>query len=127
MHRTLLHFTVTIVAMSSFLLTGCGPNCQNTCQLIFDESECGIKKPGLNADEMINDCVTECEDALQHAGTTGDYDPSHRYNSAQQGSASLENEAQAAAWMNCVWEMAPEATNEQCQNLDPSVGYCAPI
>jgi len=47
----------------------------------------------------------------------GVYDPYQPYHGDAQ---TLENEKQAAAWMDCVW-------SADCSDLDPSVGLCSPI
>lgn len=113
-----------VVVIVASLLAGCGPNCSKACERVYDD--CQITKPGQEKGELLQDCVTECEDALLQDGDVGDYQP-NRPRSSQNRSIILENESQAAAWMDCVFDVAPDATAAQCQQLDPSVGYCAPI
>ena len=98
------------------LLVGCGPNCQSTCERIYDDNQCGIAVPGETARESARRCERECEDALKQAGEVGDYNPFE----PQTGGASseLQNEKQAAIWMDCV-EQTP------CEDIDD--GFCAPI
>lgn len=114
---------VALGASGVAALVGCGPNCQNTCDQIYNV--CGIDKPGQTAAELVRDCVSECEGALRESGEIGDYDPNRRRASA--ASIRIENETQAAAWMDCVWFRAPDGTPDQCADLDPTSGYCAPI
>ena len=113
---------VACIVASSVLLAACGPNCQSTCKHVFDPSECGIHPPGVETAEQIRDCAHACENALNKAGNLDSYDPDTPDYS---GEVELENEKQAAAWMDCVWETTPDATAEQCENLE--IGYCAPI
>lgn len=116
---------VALVALGVSLvgLVACGPNCQNTCDQVYNA--CSIDKPGQTKSELLGSCNDECNSALQNSGDLGEYDPFARRSSSQ--SITLENEAQAAAWMDCVWFYAPDATPEQCADLDPSAGFCAPI
>ena len=106
--------------LASTVLVGCGPNCQSTCQRIYGDgiqdvgADCAI--PGRTSTDLINTCMQECEDALDTPGEIGSYNPI-----VQQGaqtSVELENERQAALWMECVGE-------KSCGNLEE--GYCAPI
>jgi hypothetical protein len=108
-------------------LTGCGrPNCQNTCQYIYGDgnqniegelvNNCGIPRPGRSTSELLTDCLVYCEDALDQPGELGNYDPYTRQGSDV--SIEIDNEAQAAVWMECV-------TASDCERLEE--GYCAPI
>ena len=105
------------------VLTACGPNCQKTCDQVYNV--CGIDKPGQSKEELILSCVNECNSALQSSGDLDGYQPDSRRSSSE--SIVLDNETQAAAWMDCVWKHAPDGTPEQCEELDPRSGYCAPI
>lgn len=119
--KPLLYVAAGAIGLAA--LVGCGPNCQNTCDQVY--SVCGITKTGQTTRELVQRCVTECDAAMQQAGELGDYQPEARRSSAV--SIELENEVQAAAWMDCVWNHAPDGTPEQCADLDPSSGFCAPI
>ncbi|MCB9670100.1 MAG: hypothetical protein H6734_11555 [Alphaproteobacteria bacterium] len=101
----------------------CGPNCQNTCEQVY--TQCNIQKAGRSQDELLRTCLDQCEGALKKSGDLGDYQPEQRRTS--NAPITLENDAQAAAWMDCVWNHAPDASAEQCDEIDPSNGYCAPI
>ncbi len=103
--------------------TACGPNCQNTCEQIY--VQCNIQKAGRAQDELLRTCVDQCEAAMRISGVQGDYNPEQRRTS--NAPIELENDQQAAAWMDCVWNHAPDATPEQCADLDPASGFCAPI
>lgn len=98
------------------LLAGCGPSCQSSCSRIFDPSQCDIRIPGEAWQEVRDDCISKCEDALNQPGEIAGYDPYEVNTSGT--SVVLENEKQAALWMECV-------ENTSCQDIDD--GYCAPI
>lgn len=105
-----------VLAGAALYLTGCGPNCQSTCEKLYIESECNIQRPGRTTDELLQRCSNECEGALEQPGEIGDYDPYD--NSGSGSSITLDNEMQAAVWMECVAESA-------CEKIDD--GYCAPV
>jgi len=109
---------VGVLLGASVLAAGCGPDCQSTCQRIYStvEGGCGIQVPGRTRDESIRSCVTSCEDALVRPGQLGDYDPNTRSSNGE--TVTLENEKQAAAWMDCIQEA-------DCLALDD--GFCAPL
>jgi hypothetical protein len=119
-----LKIAVSFVAVTTTLaLTACGPNCQSTCNRLYSSGsnsdgveDCSISRPGRSDTDLIDTCLTECEQALSEPGEIGAYDPF-----VQQGSNTsieLENERQAALWMECIEE-------QSCQRL--SEGYCAPV
>lgn len=98
------------------LLQGCGPTCQSTCQRLYAPNECNVPIPGVpDWTDSYKDCVDMCKPALGIPGELGDYDPDEQ----RSGSAtvSIDNERQAAAWMDCVAETDCERINE---------GYCEP-
>lgn len=110
-------FVVALVAAGA-ALAGCGPNCQSTCERIYDQNSpnCGIRIPGTEVDDNIDDCIDACELALEQPGDLGNYDP---FNPNTGGAAvQLENEKQAAVWMDCV-------ENTSCPDIND--GFCAPI
>ena len=94
----------------------CNPTCQSVCNKIYNEQYCGIVRPGKESDELISDCISYCEEALTEPGDLGNYDPYERVSSSS--SVTLDNEQQAALWMDCVSE-------QSCTRLGQ--GYCAPI
>jgi hypothetical protein len=94
----------------------CNPTCQSVCNKIYNEQYCGIVRPGKESDELIADCQGYCEDALTEPGEMGNYDPYERESSST--SVTLDNEQQAALWMDCV-------SDQSCERLGQ--GYCAPI
>ncbi len=99
------------------LAAGCGPNCQSTCERLYTESECNIQRAGRDVDWLLGECRTMCEDALKNPGEIGEYDP---YTQSGYGSSvQLNNEQQAALWMQCVSEM-------DCEKIDED-NYCAPV
>lgn len=102
---------------------GCGPNCQSTCQRIYSngvndagQEDCSIQRPGRTQGDLIDTCMDNCENALDVPGELGTYDPYTRTSSNQ--SVQLDNDQQAAIWMECV-----EQTD--CERM--GTGYCAPI
>ena len=113
---------VALVLASTSLLVACGPNCQTSCQRIYGnsanagEEDCAIQRPGRDQAELIDQCMDYCEGALEQPGEIGTFDPYTRTGSNQ--SVSLENERQAAIWMECVQDTS-------CDRLQD--GYCAPI
>lgn len=108
--------TALALGLAALYLSGCGPNCQSTCEKLYLESECNTQRPGRTTDELLQRCASECEEALKRPGEIGDYDPYD--NSGSGSSIVLENELQAAVWMECVAESA-------CEKIDD--GYCAPV
>src|SRR5688500_4547390 len=102
-------------------LIACGPDCQSSCDKLFGDGseECNITVAG-NSDaagqqRLTRDCVTQCESALARTGEIGDYSPNERPNANDE--VSLENEKQAAMWMDCIAET-------ECEYLKDN--YCAP-
>lgn len=108
------------------LLQACGENCQSTCRHVYDEAECGVVVPGVGPDELIRECVNECENAMKKVGQAS-YDPTTTPSAAD--NIVLQNETEAANWIDCVWSLAPEpGYSEGCKNIDPAErGVCAPI
>ena len=98
-------------------VAGCGYNCQSTCFRIYDPSECAVVIAGVQSSERIRDCITECENALDAVGPMGTYDPNSAGGTSRHV---LQNERQAAEWMDCVWAA-------ECTELDPVAGVCHPI
>lgn len=115
--------TILLLVFSAALLaTGCGPDCRSSCEKIFADAagECGIIVPGKSGEagrqEMISQCVSHCEQAMRRNGDVGAYSPNERAGGDED--ISLENEKQAALWMDCVAETS-------CENLNKN--YCAPV
>jgi len=111
-------FTLVALFGAAWASTGCiGPSCQSTCSTIFGEppDQCGLQVPGKDLEDSFRDCRDACEVALTQTGEVGDYNPFE----ANTGgfAAVLENEKQAALWMDCVEE-------HSCEDL--SDGFCAP-
>lgn len=118
---------LVIVGIGAALgLTGCGESCESTCQHVYDPSECGVVLPGVTPKELIQTCVRECNTALQKTGEMR-FDPNQTLGSDD--AWKLENEQEAAAWIDCVWSQAPEdGKTPACANIDPAEGgICAPI
>ena len=101
------------------MLSACGDrNCQDSCRRVYDPNECGIQIEGIGWEEMIDRCSERCEAALLQPGEMGSYDPYLIYNASDP--PELESDKQAAAWMDCVWD-------NECADLEPPAGTCAPI
>ena len=119
---------LALVVITSSVMTGCGNDCQSTCQRLYgDEPNCSIKRPGKNRDELIQFCEDECKQALRTPGDVGNYTPSKR--TPRDETPLLENDKQAALWMDCVEET--DCTyldpNPRGENDDKEGGYCAPV
>ena len=109
--------SILSVAFLSVATGGCGgPTCQSTCNRLYQADECDIQSPGSTRTELLNRCAQECEDALEHPGELNDYSPDEFTPASV--SITLDNDKQAAVWMDCVAETA-------CDYLDG--GYCAPV
>ena len=105
------------------LTSGCGPNCTQACRYVFSEDQCGLKQPGITADDLISNCITECEGALAQTGEMGGYDP----NTPLSGETKvLTNDKQAAAWMDCVMQTSCEryCDVEDCDPIPFEEGVC---
>jgi hypothetical protein len=103
---------VPVAALSA----GCGPSCQNTCNKIYQPSECNIERAGRTPDQLVDRCLEECEGALANPGPLGTYDPQNSRGSADEFEITTDH--QAAAWMDCV-------TATSCENLQKN--FCPPI
>jgi hypothetical protein len=109
-----LFATIATLTFSTLVLQACGSNCQQACARAFDESQCAVKIPGEDADDLFSECTRECTVALRTPGDTKNYDPDERNVSGK--TVTLDNEQQAAVWMDCV-----EGTS--CEDLND--GYCS--
>jgi hypothetical protein len=107
----------SVVALAGALvLPGCGPDCQSTCNRLFQESECNLQRPGQSRDDLLRSCNQACEDGLETPGEIrAEYNPDEYTPSDQ--SVRFQNDQETALWMDCV-----EAT--ACELLDD--GYCSP-
>ena len=112
----LVFFTATIAGLSA-----CGPDCQSTCEKLYSEGgECKFTSPGdPTGEENFKRCREHCEDAIAVPGEAGDYNPNEKTPSSQ--SITLNNDQQAAMWMDCVEE-------KSCELIKTQGGrFCAPI
>lgn len=119
--------TLLLVFSAALLAMACGPDagrrdCYGSCERLFGDAatECNIKVPGKEGEsgrqEMISACVTHCDHAMRRNGEVGVYSPNER--ASADDHIALENEKQAALWMDCVAETS-------CKNLDTN--FCAPV
>ncbi len=113
MMRAILLLTL---AGGAALLTACGPNCQSTCEKLYLESECNTQRAGRTSDQLIGKCMENCQNAMKVPGEIGGFSPYEKVGSGQ--SIEIENEQQAAIWMDCISETA-------CENI--AGGMCAPV
>lgn len=112
-------FSLLALLSASMIGPGCGPNCQDTCNAIYQpvgSGGCDITRPGRQTQELVSSCRERCETALEKPGPLGNYDPFNDQKSADE--VNLETDRQAAEWMDCVAETS-------CNLLDK--GFCAPI
>ncbi len=93
-----------------------GPTCTGTCKRLYDPDKCGIERPGMSQDDLIEVCEDACYQAMAVPGDLDDYDPWTQ--SDRSTSVQLENRTQAEEWKECV-----AATS--CEDLTD--GYCAPV
>ena len=87
----------------------------------YSDSQCNLQRPGKSQSDLTKQCLNYCEGALDIPGDLNGYDPFSRQGTTN--SVELENENQAAAWMNCVDQQA-------CERLDyrsGQGGYCQPV
>ena len=58
-----------VVALAgALLLSGCGPDCQSTCNKLFQETECNLQRPGQSRDDLLRSCNDACADGLETPG-----------------------------------------------------------
>ncbi len=120
-----------LTASVSLFIAGCGNDCQSTCNRLYgNKPNCGQSSgekgtesyfPGLvtfgqEPEEKKRQCMNECEGAMEKPGEVGDYRPNEY--TPSDVPVSLENDRQAALWMDCV-------ADTSCENL--ASGYCAPV
>lgn len=111
-----------LLAPLAALAAGCGPDCRTSCEKLYGDAdgECNINRPGYEGDagaqELTQRCEADCESAMTKAGELEGYDPNRKASSNED--ISLQNEKQAALWMECVEETS-------CENLQN--GYCEPV
>lgn len=79
--------------------TGCGETCSSSCLKAYDS--CDVPTPGQLTEDRIDQCIDECGSALRVVGDIGSYSP---LASGTVDQVMLENERQAAAWMDCIAE-----------------------
>ena len=110
-----------IVGSSVLLTSACGPDCQTTCEKLYSQGgECQFVSAGdPDGEKNFARCMNECNDAVTTPGEAGDYNPNEKTPSSQ--SIELENDQQAALWMDCIEE-------KSCELLKTTGGrFCAPI
>jgi len=100
------------------LLSSCylSTPCQEPCRKLYSDSECGIQRAGRTQDELVENCLDECQEAYSQSGDVGDYDPFMLTDSSV--SVSLDNRAQQELWAECIAETSCDRIND---------GYCAPV
>ena len=74
-----MHYISLLLVFPTLLMLGigCGPDCQSTCGKIY-QNECGIERPGASQRELVQECMSYCEDALFKPGEAGNYDPNQK-------------------------------------------------
>ena len=99
-------------------LVACGPDCQSTCNKLYQESECGIERPGTTLTDRLSRCMDECLGAMEKPGELDGYDPLKEPENNSEP-PTLDNDKQAAVWMDCVYEASCELLETQ--------NVCAPV
>ena len=103
------------------LTSACGPDCQSTCEKLYSPGgECQFVSAGdPTGEENFGECMKECGNAVLTPGDAGNYNPNEKTPSSN--SVKLENDQQAALWMDCIEE-------KSCELLKTTGGrFCAPI
>ena len=105
------------VASVGLAASGCGPDCQSTCNRLFSQNECDIQRPGAKREVLLSTCEERCELALTKPGEADpDYNPADKMPPSLESESSIvETDEEAAMWMDCVAETS-------CELLDE--GYC---
>ncbi len=114
-----LTLALCLLTAAALFTTGCGPNCQSTCDRLYGQTgdDCGITRPGAaSPTKLKNECMNVCEAALDIPGDVGNYNPDEWQGSSS--SVTINNDKQAAIWMDCIAETS-------CDDLEK--GYCAPV
>jgi hypothetical protein len=109
---------LSLLTIAGALATGCGPNCQSTCDRLYGTSgeACAIARPNTSEADLKSTCMNACLGALDNPGGLDGYDPDERQGSS--ASVELETDKQAAVWMDCI-------ATTSCEDLEK--GYCAPV
>ncbi len=118
---------VILLPFVAALSAGCGgPDCQSSCERLYGDGpeDCNLQVPGTTSEEMFGECLAHCNDAMARNGEIGTYNPNERMT----GEVSLDNEKQAALWMECVEKTACGSPSTNGANAVPglSTGICAP-
>lgn len=106
------------ISVAGLLLSACGPTCQSSCRRMYAEAECdGAAGQAFPAEDFIEGCIEQCDQALGVPGTvrsdTRFFDPDN-VSPANQDFC-LQNEAEAATWMDCVWSFSDEECDAMLQ------------
>ena len=113
--RALILLTAALSACES-------ADCLSSCEKIWggQSDQCNIQDESILSDAdrqaQINGCKSSCQTALMRYGDLGGYEPNQKR--AQSEVVCLENEQQAAVWIDCVAATA-------CADLEAN--YCAPV
>ena len=114
-------FTLVLLGTAMTGITACGPDCQTSCEKLYSQGgECKFTSPGdPSGEKSFAVCLEACEEAMEIPGDAGDYNPNEKTPSSQ--SIQLQNDQQAAMWMDCVAE-------KSCELIKTTGGrFCAPI
>ena len=104
-------------------LAACGgPDCLSTCERLYragtdknGNAQCNLGE-GRAGGDQFDRCLEECNFAMETTGDIGSYNPQKKLEG--EDIPDLENDQQAAAWMDCVLDAS-------CVNLNKNV--CAPV
>jgi len=110
-------FRLLVVSIFGASAINCGPNCQSTCNRIYQPSECGIPSPGQTTEALLLKCLDLCETNLEKPGEVrAEYTPDQY--TPSDDPIEFTNAEEVALWMECV-------NGQACELI--SDGYCAPI
>lgn len=107
----LASLAIVAATVTAAFASGCGNTCITACTRVYQPGDgtgggtCGIEQANSTAEDAISGCVVECERAMNRTGELGGYNP---YEPSGETIFELENERQAALWVDCVDEIACE-------------------
>lgn len=118
-------FGLILLGLSASLV-GCGPDCESTCNTLYQEAECNLQSAGYQRSELLLQCNDECEKALQNPGDVRPgYDP-YEYTPTSDDQVTFTNDSEVALWMECVAETSCDLMGVNANN-EGTPGYCAPV
>lgn len=120
--------TATLGLGLAATLTACGPDCQSTCNRLYQEGECNIQSAGNQRSDLLDVCLDSCEAALDNPGPVRETYTPYEYTPSNDGDVTFTTDEEAALWMECVAETNCELMGRtQDASTGQQGGYCAPV